>query len=162
MIQCSGRAGVQTQAGRAFISVPRSHSGRAGGHCSTEGRSGVVLDHADSNWGLQGSLLLSCRHSFLHEVSLTHALHPRCHRGAAGTRVTAPAPHLQCAFLPEKLGESRPGNSEPGLDFPSLLYAEKDGKRCLVPSMMRGHSWHTQAPAKGQALCPPRSRSHPA
>lgn len=100
----SGRAGVQAQAGCAFLGMPCERSGRAGGHCSTEVRSGVVLDHADYNRGLSGSLLLSCRHSFLREVLLTHALHPRCYRGAAGTRVTPL--HLQCAFRLGKLGES--------------------------------------------------------
>lgn len=44
---------------------------------------------------------------------------------------------------------SRPGNSEPRLDFPSLPYVEEDGKCCPLPGMMRGHSWHTQASSPG-------------
>lgn len=172
----SGSAGVQTQAGCGF-----NHRGSwlfwqgREGIPNTEVRTSAVLDPKDSKQGLGQPAILECRFNFLHEVSLLEPNSPpslsqwssrNCCHVSSTSRI------LSCQGHWVGPAAAEPGNSEPGLGFPSLLLAEKGGKWLLAPGMMQGHSCpylisglgHNQTPPAGTSTPPPpqpRARPHP-
>lgn len=136
---------------------------------NTEVRAGAVLDPGDSEQGLQPPSLLGCRYNFLHEVSLFEPSSPpslsqwssreHCH-------VSSTSGELSCQGCWVSPAAAEPGNSEPGLGFPSLMFVEKGGKWLPAPSIMHSHSCpylisglgHNQTPPQRQVL--PRVRPH--
>lgn len=102
-------------------------------------------------------------------VSLSHVVHP-----CAMVERQDPLPpllHLQGALLPGELVSCwgcRPGNSEPGLEFPSLLFAGKGGKCCVALGVMHGHScchlpqaWAPPGSTHRDKCCLPSPQSSP-